>query len=267
MTTFGLASTVFRSRKLDARDLEAMQAAGFETLDLVAVAGHIELPDATHVDALVDAARSSGVAIRSVSVPVVDLLSTAPIAIDRGWPLLIGRAGPCRMTQTSTREPEHLRTREPEALAPVLEKLASILPERDVQIAIQAPGGRALSVESIVETLEALDDARFGVCLDAGHAHLTGGAPESAETASGLVLAALLHDNNGREDLHRAPGEGAINWPAVITACWKTGFSGPWIIDVADEPGRTDTLKRAVSARARLQAILDDLAQPMTFPE
>ena len=259
MTTFGLASTVLRSRKLDVRDLEAMKAAGFGTLDLVAGEGHIEIADARQLDAHVESAHSAGVVIRSVSVAASELLSATPIAIDRGWPLLIGRLGPCRITQA--------RNDASTALATLLDKLASLLPERGVGIAIQAPGGRALSMEAIVGTLEALDDARFGVCLDAGHAHLAGGAPESAETASGLVLAALLHDNNGREDLHRAPGEGTINWPAVLTACWKTGFAGPWIVDVADEPSRGDTLKRAVSARARLQAILEDLAQPMTFTE
>ena len=259
MTTFGLASTVFRSRKLDRRDFEAMKLAGFEALDLVALDGYVDIADVRQVDALVEAAGAAGVVIRSVSVPVGDLLSTTPVALNRGWPLLIGRAGPCRMTQT--------RTEAMAPLAPTLEKLSSTLPAQGVAIAIQTPGGRALSADAIVETLEALDDARFGVCLDTGHAHLSGGAPESAETASGLVLAALLHDNNGREDSHRAPGEGAINWPALLTACWKTGFAGPWIIDVADEPGRPDTLKRAVSARARLQAILEDLAQPMTFTE
>ena len=259
MTTFGVASTVFRSRRLDGRDLDAMKAAGFEAVDLVAAAGHFEIADAAQVDALVDAARSSGLVIRSVAVPFVDLLSTVPVALGRGWPILIGRAGPCRMTQP---KPEATT-----ALAPLLEKVAPLLPKRGLQIAIQAPGGRALSVETIVDTVEALDDSRFGVCLDTGHAQLSGGAPESAETASGLILAACLHDNNGREDLHRAPGEGAINWPALLTACWKTGFAGPWIIDVADEPGRSDTLKRAVSARTRLQAILEDLAQPMTFTE
>ncbi len=90
---------------------------------------------------------------------------------------------------------------------------------------------------------------------------------EMAEVLSGLVMATLLHDNSGRDDLHRAPGEGTVNWPAVLTRCWKTGFTGPWIIDVVEEPGRSDALTRAVGARARLQAILEDLAQPMTFTE
>jgi sugar phosphate isomerase/epimerase len=256
---FGLASTVFGSRRLDARDVVAMQAAGFETLDLVAISGHFEIAAVSYVDAIVESARSAGVAIRSVSVALDDLQTMTPVAIDREWPLLIGRVGPCRATQP--------RGDAITSLGPILEKVAPMLPERGIEVAIQAPGGRVFSTEAIVSSLESLDDARFGVCLDAGHAHLAGGAPESAESASGLVMAALLHDNNGREDLHRAPAEGAINWPAVLTACWKTGFSGPWIIDVADEPGRPDTLKRAVSARSRLQAILEDLAQPMTFTE
>ena len=259
MTTFGLASTVFGSRRLEARDLVAMKAAGFETLDLVAISGHVEIANVSHLDTIVESAGSSGVAIRSVSVALGELQTATSAVIDRGWPLLIVRTGPCRVTQARGDAVIHL--------GPILERVAPMLPERGLAIAIQAPGGRALSTDAIVAALESLDDARFGVCLDAGHAHLAGGAPESAETSSGLVMAALLHDNNGREDLHRAPGEGAINWPAVLTACWKTGFSGPWIIDAADEAARPDTLKRAVSARARLQAILEDLAQPMTFTE
>jgi sugar phosphate isomerase/epimerase len=259
MTAFGLASTAFRSHRLGARDIDAMKAAGFDTLDLVATAGHLEIADVAQLDELVRSSREAGVAIRSLSVAAGELPAMASVAVDRGWPLVIGRTGPCRVTET--------RADAATALAPILEKLELLLPERGVSVAIQTPGGRALSSDAIVAILESIDDPRFGVCLDAGHAHLSGGAPESAESASGLVMAAILHDNTGREDLHRAPGEGAINWAAVLIACWKTGFSGPWILDVADEPGRLDTVSRAVSARARLQAILEDLAQPMTFPE
>ena len=259
MTTFGLASTAFRSHRLGARDIDAMKAAGFDALDLVAVAGHLELTDAVQLDDIVRASREAGVAIRSVCVALGDLQTSAPVVVDRGWPLLIARTGPCRLTDS--------RGDASIAITPILEKVALLLPERGVSVAIQAPGGRVFTSETVVATLESLEDARLGVSLDAGHAHLSGGGPESAEAASGLIMAALLHDNNGRDDLHRAPGEGAINWPSVLTACWKTGFSGPWIIDVAEEAGRPETTIRAVSARARLQAILDDLAQPMTFTE
>jgi hypothetical protein len=50
-------------------------------------------------------------------------------------------------------------------------------------------------------------------------------------------------------------------------AFWKTGYTGPAVFELTAEPDVATTLTRAVSARTRLQAILDDLAQPMVFPE
>ena len=78
-----------------------------------------------------------------------------------------------------------------------------------------------------------------------------------------------MHDNQGREDSHRVPWAGAIDWPAVITSCWKAGFTGPWILAPVTSPdqGMEDVLRRAVGARTRLQGILEDLAQPFTFAE
>jgi sugar phosphate isomerase/epimerase len=259
MNSFGLASTAFGSQRLMARDIAAMRAAGFDTLDLVAAAGHLEIADVALLDEIARSGREAGVTVRSLSVAFDQLQTATPIAVDRGWPLLIGRIGPCRLHQSSADTSA--------AVAPTLERLTPLLPERGMSLAVQAPGGASLGAEAIITALDAIDDARLGLCLDAGHAHLSGGAAESAEIMSGLIMVSLLHDNNGREDFHRPPGEGAINWPAFLTACWKTGFEGPWIIDVASEAGRTDVVARSVRARARLQAILEDLAQPMTFTE
>jgi sugar phosphate isomerase/epimerase len=259
MNEFGLTSTALRSRRFTDKDIANAAAAGFTSIALAATAGHIDLSDVAHLDLLVRAANAEGVVIRSLSVPVEGLAGAVPIALERGWPLVVGRLGPCRLTGAPAGDSV--------AIAPLLEKAAELLPARGCALAVQVPGGRLISAESVVSVLESLDDARLGVCLDVGHAQLTGAASEAAEVLSGLVMTTLLHDNNGRDDLHRAPGEGTVNWAAVLTACWKTGFTGPWVIDVAEEPGRVDTLTRAVGARTRLQAILEDLAQPMTFTE
>jgi sugar phosphate isomerase/epimerase len=153
------------------------------------------------------------------------------------------------------------------ALSKLVEKMLERLPARGCAIALQAPASRILSADIAADLLESFDDPRLVVCLDAGHAHLWGGAVEAAEAFSGLIATVLLHDNNGHEDLHRPPGAGTINWPEVLTACWKTGFDGPWMFDIAEEKPPADGLARAVGARTRLQAILEDLAQPMTFTE
>ena len=259
MNEFGLTSTAMRSRRFSDKDLADIAAAGFTSIALSALAGHLELSGGSHLDALARAADAEGVVIRSLSVPLESLAAALPVAIERGWPLVVGRLGPCRLTGAPAGDSL--------ALAPLLEKAAELLPGRGCALAVQVPGGRLAGAQTVVDVLESLDDARLGVCLDVGHAHLAGAASETVEVLSGLVMTTLLHDNNGRDDLHRAPGEGAVNWAAVLTACWKTGFTGPWVIDVVEEPGRSGALARAVGARARLQAILEDLAQPMTFTE
>lgn len=259
MNEFGLTSTTLRQGRFGEKEIADVAAAGFTSIALTAVGGQIDVSDGSRLDALARAATAEGVAIRSLSVPLEGLVAAVPIVRERGWPLLVGRLGPCRLSGAAAGNNI--------ALAPLLEKAAALLPQRGCAVAVQAPGSRLVGAETVVDVLESLDDPRLGVCLDVGHAHLAGAASESAEVVSGLIMTTLLHDNNGRDDLHRAPGEGAVNWPAVLTACWKTGFAGPWIIDVADEPGRADPLTRAVGARTRLQAILEDLAQPMTFTE
>ena len=115
--------------------------------------------------------------------------------------------------------------------------------------------------------MESLDDAPIGVCLDIGHAHLGEGAPEAIELLSGYVLITHLHDNQGREDSHRVPFSGSVDWPATLMELWKTGFTGPALFEVSAAVDVAAALTRVIGARTRLQAILDDLAQPMVFPE
>jgi sugar phosphate isomerase/epimerase len=94
-----------------------------------------------------------------------------------------------------------------------------------------------------------------------------GDAPEAIEILSGHILTTHLSDNHAQDDAHRAPGSGSVDWPAVLTELWKTGYAGPAIIELAADQDAPAALTRAVGARTRLQAILDDLAQPMVFPE
>jgi sugar phosphate isomerase/epimerase len=106
-----------------------------------------------------------------------------------------------------------------------------------------------------------------GVCLDFGHAHLMGGAPEAAESLSGHVIATHIHDNRGVEDSHFVPFEGTVDWAASLAAVWKIGYAGRLTFEVADHGDAMATLARTVRARARLQAILDELTLPISFDD
>lgn len=68
----------------------------------------------------------------------------------------------------------------------------------------------------------------FQVCLDTGHANICGENPADAVRMLGKeYLGALhVHDNNGKADQHRAPGDGTIDWVAFSDALAEIGFNG-----------------------------------------
>ena len=147
----------------------------------------------------------------------------------------------------------------------IVEPLAAIAESRGVSLAIEFPS--SWPAQEAVRLLEALDAPPVGVCLDLGHAHLNEGAPEAIEQLAGYVQTIHVNDNLGRTDDHRLPFAGGIEWPAVLMELEKTGYTGPLVLELAGEPDAATAIARAVGARTRLQAILDDLAQPMVFPE
>ena len=115
-----------------------------------------------------------------------------------------------------------------------------------------------------------LDDLELGdagICLDFGHAHLLGGAPEAAEALSGTSSRRTCTTTRAQLDNHLVPFEGTIDWPATITAMWKMGYDGASSSRSPITATRAACSQRTVGARARLQAILRGLAEPIRFDE
>ena len=68
----------------------------------------------------------------------------------------------------------------------------------------------------------------FKVCLDTGHSNFCGENPADAVRMLGHdYLGALhVHDNNGKADQHKTPGEGNIDWEDFSNALAEIGFDG-----------------------------------------
>ena len=91
------------------------------------------------------------------------------------------------------------------------------------------------------------------------------GSTKSA-TAVSLKLMGTSAVPNAQASLevwHRHAG----NWPMTLTAMTKIGYAGPWVFELPDHGDAERVLKGAVGARRRIQAILDDSAQPFDFSE
>ena len=71
------------------------------------------------------------------------------------------------------------------------------------------------------------DPEAFTLCLDVGHAALTGGAPDESVRILGKRLGALhIHDVDLVNDSHTMPGLGKVNWRAVTRALGESDYNG-----------------------------------------
>jgi sugar phosphate isomerase/epimerase len=147
-----------------------------------------------------------------------------------------------------------------------LEQLADVASRTGVRLALEVIPNDLSTPDALLEWLDGdLELGDTGICLDFGHAHLVGGAPEAAEVLAGHVITTHVHDNRGAMDDHLVPFAGTINWASTLTAMWKTGYTGSFVFEVADHGDAPGVLERTVSARTRLERIFEELAAPMDF--
>ena len=68
----------------------------------------------------------------------------------------------------------------------------------------------------------------FKVCLDTGHSNFCGENPADAARMLGREYLGTLHvhDNDGKGDQHRLPGNGTIDWEDFSNALAEIGFDG-----------------------------------------
>ncbi|WP_371379712.1 sugar phosphate isomerase/epimerase family protein [Sporomusa aerivorans] len=98
---------------------------------------------------------------------------------------------------------------------------------------------------------------RLGFCYDSGHENCyTPGADFLAKYGSKL-MALHLHDNDGTDDYHQIPGEGSIDWSALLKKISGTGYGGAIALEVANKIplcGETPAsyLKKAFGAAQKL---------------
>ncbi len=80
----------------------------------------------------------------------------------------------------------------------------------------------------IMRIVKYVNDDCFQACLDIGHANMfTGFSLADSVHEMGDCLKVLhVHDNNGYGDQHLPPHFGVVDWPELVHALNKVGFSG-----------------------------------------
>ncbi len=90
----------------------------------------------------------------------------------------------------------------------------------------------ASNVAEIAWMLQMID-GEVGLCLDTGHANLTGQLDSILNTLCANIVTLHLHDNDGQDDDHWLPGIGTIDWQQVAGALQGCDYNGPLMCELA----------------------------------
>jgi sugar phosphate isomerase/epimerase len=288
---FGLSTHLFHGERLTRAHLERVAASGFDLIEVFATRTHFDYHDPRRVDELAGWVADLGLEIGSIHAPICDSFvggvwgraysNASPNAADRNGAIAETTAAfDAAKRLACPRVVLHIGLPHGQAIPPgdnnpaaarrSLDALAAAADQAGTRLALEVMPNDLSTPDALLEFLDALDEdgrTSAGICLDFGHAHLMGGAPETAEALSGHIITTHVHDNLGKLDNHLVPFQGNIDWAGTLTAMWKVGYTGPLMFEVADHGDTAGVLTRTVGARTRLQAILDGLSEPFRFEE
>jgi sugar phosphate isomerase/epimerase len=286
---FGLSTHLFHGERLTREHLLTIRANGFDLIEVFATRTHVDYRNPARVDELRGWLDELSITAGSMHAPICESF------VGGVW----GRAFSNASTAASSREEAVAETtaaieaavrlgcgvvvlhlglprgqkippgdNDARAMRRSLESVVAAADTAGIKLALEVIPNDLSTPDALLGLLGGdLELGSTGVCLDFGHAHILGGAPEAAEALSGHVITTHVHDNDGRDDIHLVPFQGTIDWPMTLMAMWKIGYQGPLVFEVADHGDAARVLARTVGARSRLQAILKDLAEPIVFSE
>jgi sugar phosphate isomerase/epimerase len=274
---FGVSTHLFHEKRLCRDHLVDIAAHGFETVEVFATRSHFDYRDAAAVAQLAEWLSDTRLQLHSVHAPAFEALSGGKWvgsfsnasgdearrkqAIEETKAALeLARAIPFTYLVVHLGMPAGEKVpagdNQPAAARRSVEELVELAAGFNVKVALEVIPNQLATPTALCRLIEEdLDGVDAGICLDYGHANLQGDVAEAIETISGHLLTTHVHDNAGKRDDHLVPFAGRIDWDVAMMATQKIGYDGVLMFEVADTGKPIEVLKKATSARERLEKL------------
>lgn len=237
---------------LDYHDRSAVERAATRLRELELEAYSFHSPFAEHIDitALDDGARQQALAEINRALEAAAILGVRHFVL---------HPGPER-----DGGPREERLQRMENAATVLNMIARRCRDLGVRLVLEnmLPHLFAGHVRDLFWLLGALETPEVGICLDTGHAFLSGDLGNVAHKLSGHLWMIHASDNHGSHDDHLPPGEGNVPWRDLLAQLASSDFRGAFILELAGGPDRRTVLAGAQRARQFLRRLATEVARP-----
>ena len=224
---FGVSTHLYHARRLCRDHLLEIAAHGFETIDLVAPPGHVEVGNPAAVADLQQWLAEAGLTVSSVRAPAG---AETPEANEPA--LFIARRIPVRVFVM------HLEGTRNKARKTV-ERFAALAAPLGVSVSVNVPEHSPPG--SAVHVVENDIESSVGIALDFARADREGDLVEAIELVAEHLMAPSV------------PVDGNIDWPSAMTTVQKIGYEGPLVFDGQWRGSTKEYLTRARAAREKME--------------
>lgn len=269
MPSFGLSTHLFAHEPLTDATLDAIATAGFEEIELFAAPQHFRYDDRDRIAAALRWFTTRGRTLHSIHAPFYRSVDDARAGrwlsiaaadesarreavneIDRS--LMLADLLPVKYVVVHPGAPHEPRSDGHTAqLRRSAHELLEVCYRHNVTLVLENIPGDANRAESLNEILG--EFVGVGICLDTGHAHMTGDVVGQILTAGRAIRTTHVHDNLGDADSHLHPYEGSLDWGAALRAFRTVGFAGAYVLETRKGTHGEAALAVAARAAARLR--------------
>ena len=264
----GLSTGCFYTEPLIDR-LETIRASGFSMIEVVFSSPHLDYKNPARVEEAAARIDTLGMEAYSFHAPFADHIDiSSPDAATRqrafeailpaidaaallGVHYFVIHPGP-ENSDIPSREERLLRI---ENVCGVLDRVAARCGEVGIQCVLENKLPHLMFGQSadLLWILACLKGNRVGACLDTGHAHLAGDLFPLVYKMAPYLRLLHVHDNKGHGDDHLPPGDGRIDWTALLKELAAVNFTGALILELAGGAEPDVVMARARRARSYLR--------------